>query len=141
MTGACHTSVVAQDTEGVLDDLEASLKILAGSTLLVTGARGFLCSYFVETVAALNDRGLDPPCRLLAADNLRTGTNERLEHLAGRRDVVFLDADVSQPLELDRKVDWIIHGASVASPMFYRRYPLETIDVNVRGTRHMLELA
>jgi dTDP-glucose 4,6-dehydratase/UDP-glucuronate decarboxylase len=37
-------------------------------------------------------------------------------------------------------VDWIIHGASIASPPVYRRLPLETIDVNVNGTRHMLDL-
>src|SRR5207244_1227479 len=57
------------------------------------------------------------------------------------RDVAFVDADVSQRLQLDTPVDWIIHGASVASPTFYRRYPLETIDANVGGTRQMLELA
>ncbi len=141
MVGACHTSIVAEDAEAVVDDVEACLRALAGSTLLVTGARGFLCSYFVETIAALNDRGLDPPCRVVAADNLRTGTSERLAHLAGRRDVVFVDADVSKPLDLGTSVDWIIHGASVASPTFYRRYPLETIDVNVGGTRQMLDIA
>jgi dTDP-glucose 4,6-dehydratase/UDP-glucuronate decarboxylase len=34
-----------------------------------------------------------------------------------------------------------VHGASIASPVFYRRFPLETIDVNVTGTRLMLDLA
>jgi dTDP-glucose 4,6-dehydratase/UDP-glucuronate decarboxylase len=29
----------------------------------------------------------------------------------------------------------------VASPTFYRRYPLETLDANVLGLRHMLDLA
>jgi nucleoside-diphosphate-sugar epimerase len=29
----------------------------------------------------------------------------------------------------------------VASPTFYRQYPLETIDANVSGLRHMLDLA
>ena len=34
-----------------------------------------------------------------------------------------------------------MHGATMASPTFYRRFPLETIDVNVTGTRWLLELA
>jgi UDP-glucuronate decarboxylase len=38
-------------------------------------------------------------------------------------------------------VDHVIHGASIASPTWYRRYPLETIDVNVNGTRALLDLA
>jgi len=92
-------------------------------------------------IAALNDRGLDPPCHVIALDNLRTGASQRLAHLNGRRDVTFIDADVSQPVQIDRRIDWIVHGASVASPTFYRRYPLETIDVNVWGTRRMLDLA
>lgn len=33
----------------------------------------------------------------------------------------------------------VIHMASVASPAFYRRYPLETIDANVWGLRALLE--
>ena len=117
------------------------MQVLRGATLLVTGASGFLCSYFVDTVAALNEMGLDPPCRVIAADNFRTGVPERLVHLDGRREITLLPHDVTLPLDLDQRVDWIIHGASVASPTFYRRYPLETIDVNVTGTRRMLELA
>jgi dTDP-glucose 4,6-dehydratase/UDP-glucuronate decarboxylase len=48
--------------------------------------------------------------------------------------------DASQPFDPGERVDWIIHGASIASPPVYRQYPLETIDVNVNGTRHMLDL-
>ena len=40
-----------------------------------------------------------------------------------------------------RKFDWIIHCASMASPIYYRPRPLETIDANVNGTWRMLDLA
>lgn len=133
--------IIAEDVDSIVHALGDRLCRLSGSTLLVTGASGFLCSYFVDTVAALNERGLDPPCRVIAVDNLRTGVPERLAHLESRDDISFLRHDVTLPIDIDRPVDWIIHGASVASPMFYRRYPLETIDVNVTGTRRMLELA
>lgn len=141
MSKARSTSIIAEDIEGILLELREPLQALRGATLLVTGAGGFLCSYFVETVAALNETGLQPPCRVLAVDNLRTGVSRRFAHLQGRKEFHFLRHDVSLPLDLDQRVDWIIHGASIASPTFYRRYPLETIEVNVAGTRHMLELA
>jgi dTDP-glucose 4,6-dehydratase len=134
-------TVIAEDIGWILRNLGDRLRALSGSTLLITGASGFLCSYFVETVAALNDTGLAPPCRVIAVDNLRTSASERLAHLQGSNDISFLWQDVTLPLALDGKVDWIIHGASVASPSFYRRWPLETIDVNVSGTRQVLELA
>jgi len=138
---AQSTSIVAEDIAAILQELRDRLQILRGTTLLVSGASGFLCSYFLETIAALNEMEPNPPCRVLAVDNLRTGVSERPAHLQGRKEFRFLQHDVSLPLELDEEVDWIIHGASIASPTFYRHYPLETIDVNVTGTRHMLELA
>lgn len=134
------TDIVASDVQAILDDLGPALDALRGTTLLVTGGSGFLCGYFVETIAALNDRG-GPPCRLIVVDNLRTGTVSRLAHLAGRADIRFVQHDVSAPLDLGEPVDWIIHGASIASPTFYRRFPLETIDANVTGTRRLLDLA
>jgi UDP-glucuronate decarboxylase len=133
--------LISEDIGLILQDLGDRVQVLRGSTLLITGASGFLCSYFVDTVAALNEMGLDPPCHVIAVDNLRTGVPERLAHLDGRKDITFLQHDVTLPLDLGERVDWIIHGASVASPTFYRRFPLETIDVNVTGTRRMLELA
>jgi UDP-glucuronate decarboxylase len=37
------------------------------------------------------------------------------------------------------QADLIIHGASIASPTFYRIYPLETIDANITGLRRLLD--
>lgn len=37
-------------------------------------------------------------------------------------------------------IDYIVHGASIASPVWYRKFPLETIDANVTGTRKLLDL-
>jgi dTDP-glucose 4,6-dehydratase/UDP-glucuronate decarboxylase len=134
-------SVIAEDIERILGDLPDPARHFAGATVVVTGAAGFLCSYLVDTIATLNERGLNPPCRLVAVDNLITGLSGRLGHLTGRPDVQFLQHDITKPLDVSGRVDWIIHGASIASPTFYRKHPLETIDANVGGTRRMLDLA
>ncbi|MGH7619076.1 MAG: NAD-dependent epimerase/dehydratase family protein [Gemmatimonadaceae bacterium] len=141
MTLVAGRSVIDEDVERILADLPDPSRNLAGTTVLVTGAAGFLCSYIVETVAAINAAGLNPPCRVIAVDNLITGVSKRLGHLAGRPDVRFLEHDITRPLDLGERVDWIIHGASIASPTFYRLHPLETIDANVGGIRRMLDLA
>jgi dTDP-glucose 4,6-dehydratase/UDP-glucuronate decarboxylase len=106
----------------------------------VTGANGFLPSYLVDTVASWNERRPGERCTVIAVDNLRTGMAERLAHLRDRHDVRFLRHDVTEPLDVGGPVDWIVHAASIASPSVYRRLPLATIDANVGGTRHMLEL-
>lgn len=134
-------SIIVEDIDNILQDLGDHLRILSGTTLLVTGASGFLCSYFLDTIAVLNDRGLKPPCHVIAIDNMKTGHRERLRHLERRSDIEFMIRDVTLPLEIDQSINWIIHGASIASPTLYRRYPIETIKANVLGTWRMLELA
>lgn len=37
------------------------------------------------------------------------------------------------------EVDFVFHLASIASPTFYRRFPLETMDANVVGLRRLLD--
>lgn len=134
-------SVIQEDVGQIVDALRTQLRKLSGTTLLVTGGSGFLCSYFLETVAYVNDTSEGPPCRMLCVDNLKSGVATRVRHLMDRADFRFIEHDASQPLDLDEDVHWIVHGASIASPTLYRQFPLETVDVNVSGTRHMLDLA
>jgi len=132
--------VIQEDCRAVAGRLGEAAAELSGSTMLVTGAAGFLCSYLLDVIAALN-RTLPAPCRVIAVDNFRIGIPERISHLRADANFRFEDCDVSKGFDPGCPVDWIVHGASIGSPTFYRRYPLETIDVNVNGTRNMLELA
>jgi len=82
---------------------------------------------------------LKNPCDIVAADShiTNTTTNDSLGALPYR----FLLQDVSKPFPVEEKPDYILHAAGIASPMYYRRFPLETIDVATLGTRSMLDLA
>jgi UDP-glucuronate decarboxylase len=140
-TTTLSNTVIREDVRAVAEELSEELAPLAGTTLLVTGGSGFLCSYFLETIAYLNDTIWRSACRLISVDNLRSGVAERVSHLAVRRDFKFITHDISEPLKIDEPVHWVIHGAGIASPTFYRKYPLETVDVNVTGTRRVLEMA
>ncbi len=130
-----------EDAERVVEALGARMSALEGACLLVTGAGGFLCSNLLDAVAAWNDRRCGAPCRVIAIDNFASGWPARVAHLAGRPEFRFLRQDVCQPLEIEGPVDFLVHGASIASPPAYRARPLETLDVNVTGTRRCLELA
>lgn len=115
--------------------------MLAGSSVLVSGAAGFLPGYIVDALAHANRTLLVEPCRVVGVDNLATGTPERLAHLDGDPNVTVLHQDLVRECTLDEPVDYVLHGASIASPTWYRRFPLDTIDVNVQGTRRLLDLA
>jgi len=61
-----------------------------------------------------------------------------LESLQYRIDLSIIQSDII--LQKDFPVsDFIIHAASIASPIYYRIYPLETMDANVIGLRNLLD--
>jgi UDP-glucuronate decarboxylase len=132
--------VIAEDLSAILEAAQPALRKLSGATILVAGGAGFLPSYIVDILALANEELGTPSSQILCLDNFKTGLPERLAHLEGRPDVSFVEHDITRPLT-DMSPDYIFHGASIASPTWYRKYPLETIDINVAGTRRLLELA
>lgn len=101
---------------------------------LVTGGAGFLGSHLCRQ---LLHRGWD----VVAADNLSTGRRANLADLEGSAGFVFLEHDVTTPLDLDGGLDAVLHFASPASPPDYLAHPLETLAAGSTGTRCTLELA
>lgn len=135
------SQTLLEDARTVAEDLAEPMQAFAGGTVLLTGANGFLIGFMVDVLAAWNEVGRGAPIRVLALDNNLTGADERLTHLDGRTDVRRLHHDITHPVSLTEPVHWIVHGASIASPSTYRRFPLETLDANVTGTRHLLEFS
>jgi dTDP-glucose 4,6-dehydratase/UDP-glucuronate decarboxylase len=133
--------VTAGDIEEIRTRAAGAIARLAGRTVLVTGGEGFLPSYLVDALLAANDAGPGPACSVICMDNRATADPSRLSHREGRDDFRLVIHDVTEPVDLDGDVDVVVHAASIASPTWYRERPLETIDVNVTGTRRMLDLA
>ncbi|EOP57454.1 hypothetical protein IIW_00264 [Bacillus cereus VD136] len=108
-------------------------------TVVITGVAGFLGSYLAKTL--LNTNGTF----VIGMDNLSTGKIENLQEILHNSNFKFLQTDVSSSdiLQLASlsAVDEIYHLASPASPKFYQSTPFDTIDVNISGTKNMLELA
>lgn len=113
----------------------------AGRTVLLCGGRGFLGRYLIEVFAHLNEHALKrKPCRLIVVDNLITAGKAGLR--APRKPHVrFLEADLIKPLALREPVHYILQAAGIASPYYYRAYPLETLEVATLGTKNALNLA
>jgi UDP-glucuronate decarboxylase len=120
--------------------LEHHVQRFAGKNILITGGCGFLGYYFTELFVYLNDKVLDVPCNINIIDNLITA--DRDHALIGSvPHVMFKQHDIVQPLNWEEPLDYIIHAAGIASPFYYNKYPLETLDVATVGTRNVLQLA
>jgi nucleoside-diphosphate-sugar epimerase len=116
---------------------------MAGTNLLITGGGGFLGYYLVQSVLFWNERrSADRPIHVTVVENYRRGVPEWLLALRGDRNLSLLEHDVSQPLPPGLpEFQYIIHAAGIASPTYYRRYPIETMDTNINGLRHLLDYA
>jgi len=139
-----NPQLLEQDFREICERLGERLWLLEGSSFLIVGAAGFIPSYIVDAIAYANDHIFQKQkCRLLCLDNFATGTPGRLSHLEGKPWLQLIVQDICAPVALPEplQVDYVVHGASIPSPPVYRKYPLQTIDVNVQGTRNLLEFA
>jgi dTDP-glucose 4,6-dehydratase len=101
---------------------------------VVTGGGGFLGSH-------LSDRLIAEGFRVIAVDNLVTGSPDNLTHLAGNRDFKFVRHNVSEFIFIPGPVDYVFHFASPASPIDYLELPIPTLKVGALGTHNALGLA
>lgn len=131
-----------QDDAAIIKNLGANAQRFSGKTVLLCGGAGFLGRHFISVFRRLNKEVLTKPCKVISADNFITGEQLAL-YEDGRHDSNIVDvwADISFPLPVREDLHFIIHAAGVASPVYYMKYPLETIDSAVQGTKNLLELA
>ncbi|PKL59637.1 MAG: NAD-dependent dehydratase [Methanomicrobiales archaeon HGW-Methanomicrobiales-4] len=105
-----------------------------GVTAVITGGAGFLGSTMSEVLLELG-------ASVLCVDNLSSGRMENISRLVKRAGFEFIHHDISKPLEIDRKVDYIFHMASRASPLEFTEYPIQILKSNTLGTWNALGMA
>lgn len=126
--------VETQDIEYIHKKAKKELEALAGSRVLLIGAGGFLGYYFTKATLAFNDKTLSKKIHLTALSTFRSGIPDWLVGLAKRNDLEIEKKDITQyKIAHTKHYDYIIHAASIASPTYYRQYPIETINANVQG--------
>jgi dTDP-glucose 4,6-dehydratase len=101
---------------------------------VITGGAGFLgshlCDYLIE-------RGWD----VLSIDNLVTGCDGNVTHLAKHPHFRMMRHDVSHYIDVPGPIDYVLHFASPASPVDYLKLPIQTLKVGALGTHNSLGLA
>jgi UDP-glucuronate decarboxylase len=133
-------SIVGEDLDRLADRLTPVFEEMAGAELLITGGAGFVGFYLVQAPLAWNRAhpGNDP-IRVTVHDRFYRGIPGWLEHLEDPN-LRLVERDVLAPMPSDEpRFDHVVHAASIASPTYYRRFPIETMDANVDGLRLLLD--
>ena len=107
---------------------------MVSMNIVITGGSGFVGSYLCEKL--INDRH-----EIIVVDNLLTGSTENINHLMQNENFSFIEHDVQNHIEIESKVDYVLHFASAASPKAYTEHPVNTLKAGSVGTINTLGLA
>ncbi len=102
--------------------------------IVLTGGAGFLGSHLT---AFLLEKGHS----VIVIDNFITGRRQNIEPLKDNSNFTFIEQDVTRYIDIDGKVDYVLHFASPASPVDYLKFPIQTMKVGALGTLNTLGLA
>ena len=126
-----------EDLMNILDIPE--VEQLKGKSYLITGATGLIGVCMIDALMKYNCQGaaiqIYAVGRSWGKAKSRLGEYEQDEHFH------FIEQDVRQPLPEDIQVDVVIPLASNTHPLAYSQYPIETIEINVKGAEHALNKA
>ena len=114
-----NTFLLQSDVEEICQSLDSTAGAFSGKTVLLTGARGFLGRYLIETFRYLNQTRLKPACRVIALDNFITAGKLGSAEMTDNDGVVFREHDVIQPLARSAKnrAAWAIFSGVPRRPV------------------------
>lgn len=151
-SGEKHTdmdSVLQEDLERIVAADFIDWEKLKGRTILVTGATGLIGGILVRSLVLANVRrklGLRVLALVRSPGKARAVFAEYLELPftdSSRPDegLELVVGDIMSLPEIDRPIDYIIHGASMTASKDFVDRPVETIWTALSGTKNLLELA
>lgn len=110
--------------------------------ILVTGATGLVGSMVVRTLIYANEK-LDLGLEVIGLIRNQAKADKIYEGCMGKDALSFCLDDLSgdEPISLEGKVDYIVHAAAVTTSKVMVSDPVGTIDVALKGTKNILNLA
>lgn len=101
--------------------------------ILITGAAGFIGSHLVHFL-------LKKDYHVFGIDNFITGNKKNISDILDNPRFTFIENDLTScDLTMIPSCNFIFHLASPASPIQYKKYPIETLMANSLGTKNVLD--
>ena len=133
-------NIIEEDVFNIIESPIIDWSRFRNTTVLVTGANGMLPSYMVLVLLGLN-KHKNYNVKVIALVRNKNKAGIVFSKYLQDDHLVFIYQDVVDPVKYDNKIDYIIHGASQASPLYYGKDPVGTLKANTVGTINLLDLA
>lgn len=131
--------IISEDIDSIIND-KMSWTAFFSKTVLITGANGYVPSYFVHLFMKLNDK-FDAKMTVIALCRNQQKAEKKFEEYMGRDDFVLLIQDVCETAQIPYEIHYFIHAASPAGINSRYDNPVTTFHANVIGCDNMLKLA
>ena len=103
-------------------------------TVVITGGAGFIGAHLCL-------RLINEGYHVICVDNFMTSSFDNVKHLIKEKSFKLIVHNVSHHIAIHGKVDYVLHCASLASPVDYLNFPIQTLKVGSLGTHNALGLA
>jgi UDP-glucuronate decarboxylase len=126
------------DFNNILKDFKNHSKI-RNKTILISGFNGFLGHYIVNFLLFFSKKLKWK--KLILVDNSNIKKIKNYKELKKNKNVIIINksiVDINFKKTKFSDVNYIMHMASIASPHYYRKFPLKTIEANVDGLKNIL---
>lgn len=131
-----NTNILEEDLNYIHANFDKK-RLLKNKNILITGYCGFigfeLTNYLIKYFSHL---GIKKLYLIDNKQNKKKILNKNIHQI--KKDITKVNLGV---LFKGKKIDIIIHAASIASPTFYRKNPIETIESNIFGLNNILKFA
>lgn len=113
---------------------------LDGHSFLIIGATGMIGSYLVDFLMWRNHVH-NAKIKIYAMGRNKLRLEERFTPYLTSDFFELVEGDVTEPLPLTVKVDYVIHAASNTHPRAYATDPIGTVMTSLMGTKQVLDYA
>lgn len=127
-----------------LEDLEiatsvANVNKIFNKSFLITGATGLVGTFLIDALMFLNKKGANISVYVVGRN--KDKASQRMGEYYNNPNFSFVEQDVRNPLPSNLDVDFVIPLASNTHPLAYSQFPIETIEINVKGAEYALQVA
>jgi UDP-glucuronate decarboxylase len=122
------------DIKEIVNNLSSEINKFNKKKILLLGSEGFLGKYFVQVFNEIlnssnNNFFID------CFDNFISSIPQRKKKF--NKNIIFRRKNITN-YKFKKKYDYIIYLAGIASPVIYKKYPMETLEVSYDGVKNLL---